>query len=93
MLLLLLLLLLRYLCAGGEGVVYIQHARSANSGYWFITLFAIRGRPMALFPLMFYFAYATAIVCLLMQDEAWMKAPKQVWRRCGGIGGRGGGCG
>jgi len=46
---------------GGEGVLFIQASKASGGGYWFVTLFAIRGRAFATWPMIIYTAYAAAI--------------------------------
>lgn len=68
---------------GGEGVVYIQRARSggAKSGYWLLTLLALRGRPFALWPMLIYTGYVAIVVSVLQRSGKWLREPEQllVW--------------
>ena len=52
-------------CAGGEGVLYIQ--ASKESGYWFITMLALRGRAFAKWPMFIYTVYTVLIVCFMQR--------------------------
>ena len=50
-------------CIGGEGVMYIQAAK--ESGYWFVTSLALRGRAFPKWPMALYTAYTVLVVVAL----------------------------
>ena len=46
-------------CAGGEGTLYIQATK--DSGYWFVTSLALRGRAFPKWPMAIYAAYTVLV--------------------------------
>jgi predicted membrane chloride channel (bestrophin family) len=59
-------------------VVQIHAIRKNGSGYWFMSLLALRGRPLALIPMLVYTLYVVFIVCYLQNHRDWVESSRQV---------------